>query len=85
MPSKRVTDQRDGKNRENPVKAGTDLRVLWEAKLRIGDQKDSFLFRATEEFDLAAFTAEALLQRSPASSMVGAVIVGIERKARLWN
>jgi hypothetical protein len=62
-----------------------DLRTLWEASLRIGDRKDSFLFRSTEEFEYSAYVAEELLQQSPAANMVGAHIVGIQRKARLWN
>lgn len=85
MTSKRVTNQERGKRRKSPVKAGAELRVLWKANLRIGDRKDSFLFRCSEEFEFAAFTAEALLQSSPAATMVGAVITGIERQARLWN
>ena len=88
MASKRVKNQANGRKRETPVNPGIDdegLRVLWKAELRIGTRKDSFLYRCTEEFDRAAFTAEALLQSSPAASMVGAVIVGIERLDRLWN
>jgi hypothetical protein len=85
MKSKELTNQGAGKRRVFPVKAGTEPRVLWKANLRIGDRKDWFLYRSSEEFELAATTAEQLLQQSTAATMVGAVIIGIERQARLWN
>ena len=71
--------------RGSPVKAGREPRVLWKANLRIGDRRDSFLYRSGEQFELAAAAAEQLLQQSTAATMVGAVITGIERQARLWN
>jgi len=85
MKSKELTNQGAGKRRGSTVKAGTEPRVLWKANLRIGDRKDWFLYRAGEEFEAAAVTAETLLQQSTAATMVGAVIIGIERQARLWN
>ncbi len=85
MENKALNNQASGKRREFAGKPGIDSRVLWKANLRIGDRKDSFLFRSTEEFESAAAAAEYLLQTSPAATMVGAVIVGIERQARLWN
>jgi len=84
MKSKELTNQGAGKRRGFPVKAYREPCVLWKANLRIGDRKDWFLYRAGEEFE-AAVTAETLLQQSTAATMVGAVIIGIERQARLWN
>ena len=77
----------------SPELAGTKLtivtsfgdRVLWKARLRIQERKDEFLFRASEEFREASTIATDLLDSSPSCQMVGAVIVGIERVARLWN
>jgi hypothetical protein len=85
MAIQRVKNQGDGKRRQSPVKSSIDLRVLWKVNLRIGPRKDSFLYRSTEEFELAALTAEVILQSSPGAEMMGAVITGIERQARLWN
>ncbi len=65
-----------------PSNAG---RVLWKARLSIQQRKDEFLFRASEEFSEASTIATDLLDSSPSCQMVGAVIVGIERVARLWN
>ncbi len=68
-------------------KSEEQLRVLWlwQADLRMGSRKDSFLFRSTEDFLEASRLAETLLQTSPGAEMAGAVIVAIQRKARLWN
>lgn len=66
-------------------KKSDGLRVLWEAQLKAGQQKDSFLFRATEDFETAARLAEELLESSVGAKLAGAAIVGIQRKARLWN
>jgi len=85
MKSKELTNQGAGKRRRSLVKASTEARILWKANLRIGDRKDWFLYRAGEEFEAAAVTAETLLQQSTATAMVRAVIIGIERQARLWN
>lgn len=85
MESKQLTNQTVGESRETPVKAGRTLRVLWQANLRAGTRKDSFLFRSTEDFGEASQLAQDLLDSSPGAEMAGAVIVGLERKARLWN
>jgi hypothetical protein len=68
-----------------PIIVTTGGRVLWKARLRIQERKDEFLFRAGEEFSGASIIAADLLDSSPSCQMVGAVIVGIERVARLWN
>ncbi len=60
-------------------------RVLWKARLSIQHRKDEFLFRAGEEFAEASTIAMDLLLNSPSCKITGAVIVGIERVARLWN
>jgi hypothetical protein len=60
-------------------------RTLWRANLRIQNEKQDFLFRASEDFAEASTLAQKLLDSSPSCQMVGAVIVGIERMARLWN
>lgn len=67
-----------------PAQSNAD-RVLWKAWLSIQQRKDEFLFRASEEFSEASTIATDLLDSSPSCQMVGAVIVGIERVARLWN
>jgi hypothetical protein len=67
-----------------PAPSNAD-RVLWKARLSIQQRKDEFLFRASEEFSEASTIATDLLDSSPSCQMVGAVIVGIERVARLWN
>jgi thiamine monophosphate kinase len=85
MKPKELTNQGAGKKRGSTVKADPEPRVLWKASLRIGNRKDLFLYRSGEEFELAATTAEQLLRQSTAATMVGAVIIGIERQARLWN
>lgn len=69
---------------EPPAQSNAD-RVLWKAQLSIQQRKDEFLFRASEEFSEASTIATDLLGSSPSCQMVGAVIVGIERVARLWN
>jgi hypothetical protein len=61
------------------------LSVLWKAKLKIQNETGDFLFRSTEEMLDAAAAAERILQSSPSCKMVGAVIVGVERVAKLWN
>ncbi len=71
--------------RESNAPAQEVLRVLWKARLSIQQRKDEFLFRASEEFSEASTIATDLLGSSPSCQMVGAVIVGIERVARLWN
>ena len=85
MATKPQKNQRRTTRTVTAVKPDREFRVLWRASLRIGDRKDQFLFRCTEEFELAAATAELLLQESTAATMVSAVIVGIDRQARLWN
>lgn len=67
-----------------PAPSNAD-RVLWKARLSIQQRKEEFLFRASEEFSEASTIATDLLDSSPSCQMVGAVIVGIERVARLWN
>ena len=62
-----------------------EQRTLWKARLRIQNEKQEFLFRSTDEFQLAAKTAQELLETSPSCQMVGAEIVAVERMARLWN
>jgi hypothetical protein len=85
MPAKPHKNQKPAPRNGAAVKPGIEFRVLWRARLRIGAGKDEFLYRCTEDFTLASATAEGLLQASTAASMVGAVITGIERQARLWN
>lgn len=68
-----------------PAAAIDTHRVLWKARLSIQQRKDEFLFRASEEFGEASTIATDLLDSPPSCQMVGAVIVGIERVARLWN
>ena len=68
-----------------PAETKEKLRTLWKANLRIQTDKGDFLFRSSEEFADAAVTAQRLLESSPSCRMVGAVIVGVERVARLWN
>jgi hypothetical protein len=60
-------------------------RTLWKANLRIQNEKQDFLFRSTEDFAEASALAQKLCESSPSCAMVGAVIVGIERMAKLWN
>jgi hypothetical protein len=60
-------------------------RTLWKASLKIADRKDEFLFRDVDDFSLASVTAVKLLETSPAAHLTGAVIVSVERVARLWN
>ena len=60
-------------------------RVLWRARLIHQQKKDEFLFRSTEDFNEAAALATDLLCGEPGDAKAGAVIVGIERVALLWN
>lgn len=73
------------KERSGPAESGEDMRTLWRARLRIGAEKDEFLFRSSEEWGEASGEAQRLLETSPSCKMVGAVIIAVERVARLWN
>lgn len=74
--------------REPEAKAGNPAdthRVLWKTCLQIGNRNDEFLFRAGEDFGAAFRIALHLLDSSASCQMEGAVIVALERIARLWN
>lgn len=62
-----------------------ELTTLWKAETKAGKNVDHFYFRSTEEFMDASKTAQDLLDSSPACQVAGAVIVRIERVARMWN
>jgi len=61
------------------------MRTLWRARLRVGPNKDEFLFRANEEFLEASEIAADILDSSPSCKVAGATIVAVERVSRLWN
>ena len=84
-PKRLVSNSRNTSRKVAPAAAIDTHRVLWKARLSIQQRKDEFLFRASEEFGEASTIATDLLDSSPSCQMVGAVIVGIERVARLWN
>jgi hypothetical protein len=60
-------------------------RTLWRAQLRIQTQNQEFLFRSTEDFDVASTTAMDLCDTSESCKMVGAELVGVTRIGHLWN
>lgn len=62
-----------------------EKRTLWKANLRIGTNKQDFLFREVEEFEAASKTAVKLLESSTAATLTGAELVGVERVGHLWN
>jgi hypothetical protein len=60
--------------------------TLWEATIFIpGGDEQTFYFRASEDFSLAATTANELVKDSPGCRLVGASIVEVKRIALLWN
>ena len=66
-----------------------DGRTLWRAKLwspqYTKGKGQEFLFREGDEAIAAMLTATDLAKQSPGVQMVGSVIVGVERVAKLWN
>jgi hypothetical protein len=60
-------------------------RTLWRCILRCGIERDEFLFRSGDKFEDAANQALHLVTLSPSCQMVKAVIVAVERVAKLWN
>lgn len=61
------------------------LRFVWRAKIRIGDRRDEFLFRAVDQEPKALKVATEIFERSPYCNLTGAAISGVERIARIWN
>jgi hypothetical protein len=68
-----------------PEDAGEEGRTLWRCVLRIDVERDEFFFRAGPKFEDAANEALRLVCESASCQMVRAVIVAVERVAKLWN
>ena len=68
-----------------PEETSQKDRTLWRARLRVGTNKDEFLFRANDDFSGASEIAQELLESSPSCKMTGAEIIALERVARIWN
>jgi len=69
------------KERPDPARFFT----LWQANMLIGPRRDHFLFRCTDDFELASVIAQELMDSSPGAEMVGAKMTGIEIKGHLKN
>ncbi len=62
--------------------------TLWEATVMtpgFAKSKQTFLFREIDDFAAASKEAIRIANASPAITMINAEILGVERKAHLWN